>query len=240
MRHENQVLVIDAGNTVIKLALFQDEKLLNIQRVDVKQFDEFMQENSVRKTIISSVLSPEETTKISANFDSPIIVTCDTPLPINLNYKSKETLGIDRICNSVFASKQINQGFAVTIDIGTCVKFDLVSADGEYLGGSISPGIGLRYKSLNDYTGNLPLLDDKSNTELVGTDTNSSIRSGVINGIKAEIHHLMELYSNKFDDLTFFVTGGDARYFDIHSKNDIFAIENLTLYGLYEIYVFNA
>ena len=108
------------------------------------------------------------------------------------------------------------------------------------MGGSIAPGIDLRYKSLNDYTGKLPLISNKLNTQLVGNDTKSSIHSGVINGINAEINGLIEMYSEQFSGLTFFMTGGDARYFDIDSKNDIFADENLTLIGLYEIYQQNA
>ena len=126
------------------------------------------------------------------------------------------------------------------IDIGTCIKFDLVTKKGHYKGGSISPGIDLRYKSLNDYTGKLPLLSNKSNTGLVGNDTETSIQSGVMNGMNAEIYGLIKMYSKQISDLTFFMTGGDARYFDFDSKNDIFADENLTLIGLYEVYKYNA
>ena len=119
-------------------------------------------------------------------------------------------------------------------------KTSSTNSNREYLGGSISPGIDLRYKSLNDYTGNLPLLSNKSTTKLVGEDTNMSIQSGVINGINAEINGFMSSYAEQFDDLTFFVTGGDASFFELHSKNDIFANENLTLLGLFEIYRHNA
>lgn len=236
----NQTLIIDAGNTSVKIATFKNDILKNIERIDYQDLKSYLPHDSKINVAISSVLSDEKTKIITDYFHSPILVTNKTPLPIKLKYQSAETLGVDRICNAVFASKQISKGYAVTIDIGTCVKFDLVNANGEYLGGSISPGIQLRYKSLNDYTGKLPLLSDKTETNLVGIDTESSIRSGVMNGIKAEIHRLMEEYSAQYEDLTFFMTGGDARYFDIHSKNDIFAVENLTLLGLYEIYKFNA
>ncbi len=236
----NQVLIIDAGNTVVKLATFVNGELVETERLSFKEFIDTFSSSSIKQVVISSVLSNEMTKKLVSFFKEPFIVTNKTDLPIALCYNSPETLGVDRICNAVYASNNISKGYAVTIDIGTCLKFDIVSANGEYLGGSISPGINLRYKSLNDYTGNLPLLSNKKATSLVGTDTTSSIHSGVINGINAEIHRLMEQYSVQFDDLTFFMTGGDARYFDIHSKNDIFAVENLTLLGLYEIYKFNA
>ena len=129
---------------------------------------------------------------------------------------------------------------SVSIDIGTCIKFDFVDENGNYKGGSISPGIDLRYKTLNDYTGNLPLVNDKSKTELVGNSTINSIKSGVLNGIQAELNHFIYLYSKEYQDLTFFVTGGDAVYFDFPLKNNTFVDENLTLKGLYKIYVFNA
>ncbi|MBL1281395.1 MAG: type III pantothenate kinase [Fluviicola sp.] len=240
MSIENQVLVIDAGNTIIKIARFINGVLATVERTTLPEFENFIKENEISEAVISSVLSEKETATITQYFKSPLLVSNQSKLPISLNYHSPETLGIDRICNAVYASKQIEKGFALTIDIGTCIKFDLVKANGEYLGGSISPGLALRYKSLHDYTSELPLISEKSKTELLGKDTNSSIHSGVINGINAEIYRLMEQYSAQFEDLTFFVTGGDARCFDIHSKNDIFAVENLTLLGLYEIYVFNA
>jgi len=240
MSNDNQVLIIDAGNTFTKIAFFCDDKLLNVKRIPSDKIHEHIFSLKKSNIAISSVLSKQETKKIIQNLNSTLLITHETPIPLTLKYKSPSTLGMDRICNAVYAKNHIKTGYAVTIDIGTCIKFDLVSAEGDYLGGSISPGIDLRYKSLNNYTDNLPLLSEKSETQLIGTDTNTSIHSGVMNGIKAEIHRLIEEYALLFDDLTFFMTGGDARYFDIHSKNDIFAVENLTLIGLYEIYKFNA
>ena len=93
---------------------------------------------------------------------------------------------------------------------------------------------------MNDYTANLPLLDTKDSCELIGKSTHESIHSGVMNGIKAEIDQLIERYREENKDLTFFVTGGDAQFFDFGGKNDIFVNENLTLIGLYQIYLFNA
>ena len=108
------------------------------------------------------------------------------------------------------------------------------------MGGTISPGIDLRFRSLSEFTGKLPRLSNKSGLNLVGINTETSIRSGVMNGMGAEIQGIVSAYESQFESLTFFVTGGDASYFDIHSKNDIFADENLTLKGLIEIYLYNA
>lgn len=239
MNSENQVLVIDAGNTSIKIAHFANHKLQKIQRTDINNLEGILEEFSQRKTVISSVLSQEQTNKITSLFKDSFLMNCHSKFPVKLHYKSPETLGIDRICNAVYSAKNMKSKYALCIDIGTCIKFDLTNSNHEYLGGSISPGISLRYKSLNDYTGKLPLLSEKNNLPLVGDDTKSSIQSGVINGINAEIQRLIEQYSSEYKDLTFFVTGGDAQYFDLHAKNGIFADENLTLKGLYEIYKFN-
>ena len=93
---------------------------------------------------------------------------------------------------------------------------------------------------MNDYTANLPLLDSKEATTLIGKSTHESIHSGVMNGVKAEIDQIIERYRQEIGGLTFFVTGGDAQFFDFGGKNDIFVNENLTLIGLYQIYLFNA
>ena len=240
MEAESNTLVIDAGNTSIKVAEFKDANLVKVNRFSLIEMQNEFGNDCQKKTIISSVLSDKETDIISQLFPKSILVTSESKFPFSLSYETKGTLGIDRICNAAYASANMSTEYAVVIDIGTCVKFDVIHKEKGYLGGSISPGINLRYKSLNDYTGKLPLLSDKSELPLIGVDTETSMRSGVLNGLKGELLQFMEEYKSQFSDLTFFVTGGDARYFDLDSKNDIFADRNLTLKGLYEIYKFNA
>ena len=243
MNSGNQVLAIDAGNTSIKIGHFVNNELIEVRRFSLDKLytlRTWISELGTTDAVISSVLSETDTKELALLFPSALYVNAQTKLPVHLNYQSKNTLGIDRICNAVYMAMHCRTKHGVSIDIGTCIKFDIVEKSKGYLGGSIAPGITLRYKSLNDYTGNLPLLSNKSQTELVGNDTNSSIQSGVMNGIQCEIHRMMERYLEQFKDLTFFVTGGDASFFDIHSKNDIFADENLTLKGLFEIYKHNA
>jgi type III pantothenate kinase len=241
MISENIVLVIDAGNTSIKVGHFQEDTLLSVHRFSHEEMDKFylfLDENNSSKRVLSSVLSDKVTKNIVEKTNS-FLVTTETSVPINIEYGTKNTLGVDRMCNAVATSARLKTEFGVSIDIGTCIKFDLVSKNDGYLGGSIAPGINLRYKALNDYTGKLPLLSNKSTTQLVGNDTSSSIQSGVLNGMNAEINGLIKMYSEQFSGLTFFMTGGDARYFDLDSKNDIFADENLTLIGLFEIFKHN-
>ena len=243
MNDNNRVVAIDVGNTSIKAGYFLNGILDTVTRFDVSNLNDFyswLNNFAEIRTVISSVVSLEHTSSIVKAVRNPIIIDVNSDTPFLNLYESKETLGIDRICNATYINNVIQSGCAVSIDIGTCIKFDLVNEKNEYLGGSISPGINLRYRSLNEFTGNLPLLSNKSAEKLVGNTTESSIRSGVMNGLKAEIQNLMQNYEDLYPDLTFFVTGGDAKYFELHSKNDIFADENLTIKGLFEIYMHNA
>ena len=240
---EKTILVIDAGNTSIKIGVFVNSELTDVLRFSldsINEIEQFLRVNSYEDSVIASVLGSADTKKITSRLNNFLLVDSNTPTPIKNKYQTQNTLGTDRLCNAVGVASLLQSSIGVCIDIGTCIKFDVINSNQEYLGGSISPGIDLRYKSLNDYTGNLPLLSNKSTTKLVGEDTNKSIQSGVLNGIDAEINGLMSSYSEQFDDLTFFVTGGDASFFDLDSKNDIFANENLTLLGLFEIYRHNA
>jgi type III pantothenate kinase len=243
MTEDKRVLVLDAGNTTLKLGLFSDGILVKTFRVaysDEKALEDLFNLYRDTQIVLSSVISKQETEKIADRFRNCFIVDQQTPLPIQLKYKTPGTLGIDRICNAVAVSAGASGRKGVAIDIGTCIKFDLIDEKKVYQGGSISPGIHLRYRSLNDHTANLPLLELTTSAGLTGKSTTESIHSGVMNGMKAEIEGLIQRYSDEYGDLTFFVTGGDTAFFDLEGKNNIFADENLTLKGLYLIYQFNA
>lgn len=242
MEMKKEYIAIDAGNTQVKIALFRGNEITDIHRFMFSEIGELPKTHPhlVKMSgIISSVLNAENTAKITSIFSNCIQLSSETKLPFQNSYSTPSTLGKDRICNVAFAFGENSKGNSVTIDIGTCIKIDLITQENGYEGGSISPGIDLRYKSMNDFTDNLPLIDHREEIELVGTTTIQSMHSGVINGIQSEINDLILRYTQKYDGLTFFVTGGDAKYFDFHSKNNIFAIENLTLRGLSQIFLFN-
>jgi len=243
MLENKKVMVLDAGNSAIKIALFENGEIIEIHRFssnEISEINSYYQSQNKPDCIISSVLTKERTFEIYRNLQNVLLVDQKTPLPIHIEYKTPETLGIDRICNAVAMAAMKANYRSVSIDIGTCIKFDVVNEKGVYLGGSISPGIQLRYKSLNDFTANLPLLNFTNKTGLIGQTTNESIHSGVINGMQSEITQMIKRYQEEYEDLTFFMTGGDMQYFDIPRKNNIFVDENLTLKGLYQIYLFNA
>jgi type III pantothenate kinase len=139
-------------------------------------------------------------------------------------YKSPKTLGIDRLAAVIAAHRLYPRKNNLVIDAGTTITYDHVDAGGNYFGGSISPGLNMRYRALNYYTGALPLLDaDDEFSEDFGYDTASAIRSGVQNGLKYELFGFIESYRAKEPELNIILTGGDAIFFDTVLKNSIFA-----------------
>jgi len=243
MVKKNTVFVVDAGNTAIKIGVFKNGELIEIHRFadeNMAKISELYERFNFPPSILSSVLNSADTNTLMQQFEKCLLVDASMTFPIHLNYNTPETLGIDRICNAIACATAKPNHSVVCIDIGTCIKFDFVDKSNTYQGGSISPGIALRFKSLNDYTANLPLLKEISKINIVGKSTVESILSGVMNGIQAEINGIMQNYQDEFDDLTFFMTGGDLQYFDFPIKNNIFVDYNLTLKGLYQIYLRNA
>ena len=162
-----------------------------------------------------------------------------TPLPFKNRYTTPSTLGNDRIALAAAAVCVYPLKNTLVIDAGTCITFDFINSKNEYLGGAISPGIGMRYKSLHQYTGKLPLLSKNEEFKLIGTSTKSSIHSGIINGIICEIKGVIAQYQQDFGDLTIVLTGGDTKFLSKQLKNSIFANQNFLLRGLNKILTFN-
>ena len=236
-----QTFVLDAGNTSVKIGLFENGDLKSVQRIGTNdkscwsQIHEIIPENAV--VVLCSVANDEFNSFVQSRMTNITVIDSKSSLPIRNAYQTPETLGMDRLCNAVAVHSMKKTKNAVAIDLGTCIKFDLVEVN-QYSGGSISPGIDLRYKALHDYTAKLPLIDEHNPDSFIGKNTSTSISAGVIKGIDAEINGIMDKYRMTFgNDLTFFVTGGDADCFDFEGKNDIFADPNLTLKGVYQIYL---
>ena len=127
----------------------------------------------------------------------------------------------------------------LVVDAGTAITYDFVSADGTYRGGNIAPGIELRLRSLHEHTGALPLVKAKGDAPMFGTDTETAIRSGVINGVRKELEGYVNELRSIYPSLLVFLTGGDAEFFDIKAKSTTFAVPDLVLRGLARITEFN-
>ena len=237
-------LTIDQGNSFTKIGLFKNEECL--ENSIFKDFDEnkvieifskYAIENCILSSVINTPPSLIETLKKSSNFF--IELNEKTPLPIKNLYKTPDSLGKDRIAVAVAANYLKPNTNCLVIDAGTTITYELITANGEYLGGNISPGMNMRFKALHTFTKKLPLIDYSENYYLMGNDTQSAILSGIMNGIVFEMNGYINELKIKYPDLSVFLTGGDSFFFDTKLKNRIFATKNLLLIGLNRILNYN-
>ena len=238
------LLTIDVGNSRIKAAVFEHNKQVDFFIFEaneaLKNFENIFEKYpNLQKIILSSVgkLEKEVVDFIQNRFPTEII-DHKSKFPFTNLYATPETLGIDRMVLAAGATLMYPNQNKLIIDAGTCITYDFVNAENQYLGGAISPGIKIRYKSLNNYTSKLPLLTLSEDFEIIGNSTKSAIHSGVINGVIFEIEGFISQYSLKNQDLTIILTGGDAEFLAKRLKSTIFAnsnflLESLNLLSLY-------
>jgi type III pantothenate kinase len=230
---------LDFGNTDLKVACFEKGQLLETKRF--QNLDELIGSIPADLPVaVSSVREKSIEERLVNTFKNLVVIHSNLKLPFVNDYATPETLGIDRLCNAAALSKKEGRSAKLSVDIGTCIKFDFLSGDNHYLGGSISPGIKMRFLALHQQTANLPLIEPNQHPKLIGQTTAESIQSGVQNGIIAEIFGMIAKYEEQFPDLSVYFTGGDLQNFDFPQKNNIFVDENLTIKGISEIYQLNA
>ena len=236
-------LIIDIGNTRIKVAVFQQYKLVETEIISNEELmitlKKVQKKFSLKNAIISSV-GKIKSKDIKALYTIQKVITLDhsVKLPFINKYKTPKTLGVDRIALVSAAVYQFPKKNVLIIDAGSCITYDFVSSKKEYLGGAISPGINMRYRSLNHFTANLPKLEI-SKFSLIGINTNQSIHSGIINGTLHEINGVIAEYQDKYPNLTVVLTGGDTNFLAKKLKSSIFANPNFLLEGLNSILIHN-
>lgn len=237
-------IIIDIGNTCAKIALFKGEELVELikdSNQDLSQLQKLCTRFSCKKGIIASVihLSDKITAQLKACSVNWLYLNQETPLPIKNCYKTPETLGYDRIAAIIGANSSHPSCNILVIDAGTAITYDFLNEKEEYIGGNISPGIDMRLKALHHFTDKLPLVEKCGATPLLGYDTNTAIRSGVIQGVKMEICENIRLFREKYANVLVFLTGGEQIPFDGKIKNSIFADSFLLLKGLNRILNYN-
>lgn len=239
-------LIIDIGNTRTKVAVFNDKVLEKIEYYEAftpKHLKAYLSEKQITHSVISSVKSNSIVglEKILESKTHYIRFSTTSQTSIINQYKSPQTLGLDRLAAVIGARALYPQSSCLVIDAGTCITYDAIDCKGLYQGGNISPGLHMRLKALHSFTGNLPLVSlDNNLSTIEGNDTPTAILSGVINGTVLEIKGFIHLYSQHYSNLQVILCGGDAFFFDTRLKNTIFAhplnIEpNLVLIGLNEV-----
>ena len=238
-------LAIDVGNTRVKIAVFEKDKLVELfvfpKTKILSAIKEILRKHEISIGIMSNVASISDSKfKKLKNLVQIHVISSFTEVPFKNLYKTPKTLGVDRIALVAGAVSQFSGHNVLVIDAGTCITFDFLNSEGEYIGGAISPGLKMRFNSLNYFTANLPLLKIDELTDFIGKNTNKSINSGVINGVIQEIDGVINQYKKKFLDLTVVLTGGDTNFLAKQLKSSIFANQNLLLHGLNRILIHNS
>ena len=238
------ILTIDIGNTRAKYAVFNDNIIIetsffNPYSNDLK--DVINKHPQIRKGILSSVGGKiKECLEQLKNIEI-ITVSASTPLPFEIGYEKKSQFGSDRMVAVAAAMAEKPDQNSLIIDIGTCITYDIITSEKQHYAGPISPGINLRFKSMNDYTEKLPLLDSSHlsaischhvDGNIICTSTEQCLKEGVLTAISIEIEGFIKKYSNIYKNLNVFITGGDNIFFENKLKNCIFAGANFTFNGL--------
>lgn len=239
----NMNLIIDVGNTLSKVAVFNDDSIVFHEKhstLSVDAFEKILRTYPIGKAIFSSTGEFPVYIEEFLSQRLPLLRFCsETLLPIKNCYKTPQTLGADRLAAAVGAFVLFPHQNVLSIDSGTAITYDLVTCKGEYLGGAISPGIEMRFKALHQFTVRLPLISFNTNHPLIGYDTETSILSGVLNGVLAEVDGYIAQIGAQYPPLTVVFTGGNSIYFDKKLKNSIFVNPNLVLFGLNRILEYN-
>lgn len=240
-------LVIDIGNSFTKLAVFKSDEIIDfkvIEKVTIDVLEDIFREYpQISSSIISSVAVHDISLNeylIQRGFF--IELNHSTPVPFINRYDTPETLGKDRIAIASAAVHKYPGDNVLIIDTGTSITYDLVTSQKHYLGGGISPGLNMRFKALHNFTHRLPLIklpEPIAEINLVGTSTESSLLTGVVNGLIAEVENIIVQYNTKFSPLKILISGGDYKYFERLVKSNIFAAPNIVVFGLKCILDFN-
>lgn len=242
-------LVIDIGNTFSKLAIFNNrviKELVQIDNLTLHHLRDFLEANKVDRAVISSVNAEvDEFETLLKSKTKYFRFTGLSKSRIINHYKTPQTLGLDRYAAIIGAESLYPNQNCLVIDAGSCITYDFVDHEKNYLGGSITPGIAMRLKAMNRFTGRLPLIEPNPDVDAeYGNDTSSAILSGVQKGVIYEAIGFINSFYTKWSGLRVLLCGGDLNFFDTELKSSIFAHTlkaepYLVLIGLNEVIHYN-
>ncbi|MBT8234975.1 MAG: type III pantothenate kinase [Bacteroidia bacterium] len=231
-------LIIDVGNSWVKMAVYNGSQILHHKSMQQEDLKGEVQKvirayPKISHSILAAVtpVANEIIDILKKNSETHVLHSASR-FPFKNKYGTPDTLGLDRIALVAAATEAYPNTNVLIIDAGSCITYDFLNAKGEYLGGAISPGIAMRYKALNTFTANLPELEKTDKAELVGNSTDTSVHSGIINGVINEVDGMIERYRSEYRKVTVILTGGDGQFLSKRLKNTIFAHSNFLLEGL--------
>jgi type III pantothenate kinase len=232
-------LCLDFGNTRLKAALFEDARLMKIIVLGaspVEELRQIIQDYKPQRSILSSVVDHnplvDELLQTNTGFHR---LSNLSKLPFTIPVGKPETMGADRLALSAAAVFLFPGKNNLAIGLGSCITFNFINQAGELLGGSISPGMEMRFRAMHQFTAKLPMAQADWNVPLIGYDTKTNLQTGVVLGMSKEIDGMIDLYAERYGNFNVLLTGGDIGIFEPHLKNKIFADPDLIFKGLYAI-----
>lgn len=232
-------LCLDFGNTRLKYAVFDGDQLRQVEVLEndgTDQIRAILDQYNPDKSILSSVINhnPEIETLLG-NRSRFHKLSHETRLPLTVPVGKPETMGADRLALAAAAVQFYPGKNNLVIGLGSAITYNFINQYAQFLGGGISPGMEMRFRSLKDYTAKLPLIKKDWNFPLIGYDTRTNILSGVVLGMAKEIDGTIDAYLERYANFNVVLTGGDSSYFAGHLKNKIFADSEFLYKGLYAI-----
>ena len=237
-------LLVDIGNTLVKCAVTEAGRVVAERRateLTAGMLDTLLAEFPAQHAIVSSTRGrmPGAVALVRSRVADMLEFTQQTPVPIGNAYRSPGTLGLDRLAAAVGATVLCPGRNVLIVDCGTALTIDLVTADGVFRGGNISPGVRMRLEALHERTAALPACepaglpdDDGAPESLLGGTTEEAIVRGVMQSVAFEIEGYAARLERIFPDLCIIFSGGDAHFFEKRIKNTIFADHNPVYCGL--------
>ncbi len=238
-----KTLCLDFGNTRLKAAIFNDREFMEelvLPDASPATILQLVNRHQPTKSILSSViLHPAEIEELLKEYTLFHKLGHTSQLALTTPVGKPETIGTDRLAMGAAAVDMFPNQHNLAIGLGSCITYNFINNEHEFLGGSISPGMTMRFRSMNEYTALLPMIEPEHHFPLVGYDTKTNLLSGVILGMSKEIDGIIDAYSLKYSNFNVLLTGGDMPFFVPHLKNRIFADPNLIFKGLYAISEYN-
>lgn len=231
-----KTLCLDFGNSRMKAAsfsngIFESETIFS----NFDEMDQLLSEHPSEKRILASVLELDQQTLDRLKANRVHILGSASRLNFKIAVQKPDTIGADRLALMASAIHQFPKQYTLVIALGTCITYNLLDANGNFLGGAISPGMHMRFRALNEQTAKLPLVQEDWNIPNVGYDTKTNLQSGVILGMTHEIDGFIDWYRNRYPEINAVLTGGHCMHFAGRMKNRIFADPNFLYQGLYAL-----
>ena len=237
-------LIIDQGNTGTKYATVDEKGDIILKKSTVELeggiLQEFLAENPGGHVLISSVKKEyAEIKALPENTNAIVFFDDNCRLPLTNLYATPKTLGKDRLAGVCGAMVLFPGENCLVIDAGTCITYDFIDAEKNYHGGSISPGLTMRFKAMHEFTGKLPLAAPEWPVDFTGNTTLTGLQTGVAFGMAGEINSFISLYKGRWNGLKVLMCGGDTEFLAKRCESEIFAAPDLVISGLNEILKYN-